>query len=87
MFAQYVYRYYEKYNFSFFQDHQQQTKTALLPPARATPAEIETSKAFKQFDIHQSSHHLYIGKIDLHLFDDSSNEGYTVFIFFTLIQF
>lgn len=31
----------------------------------------EASAAFKQFNIHQSSHHLYIGKIDLHLYDDT----------------
>uniref|UniRef100_A0A915EER1 Uncharacterized protein n=1 Tax=Ditylenchus dipsaci TaxID=166011 RepID=A0A915EER1_9BILA len=61
-------------NNPFLIDHQQKPKPALQVPSRGTAAEVEVSKAFKLFDIHQSSHHLYIGKIDLHLFDDSTSE-------------
>uniref|UniRef100_A0A0N5ABT9 Chorein_N domain-containing protein n=1 Tax=Syphacia muris TaxID=451379 RepID=A0A0N5ABT9_9BILA len=39
---------------------------------KLTPTSNLASKAFKNFDFEQTSMHLYVGKIDLHLCDDTS---------------
>ncbi|KAI1725770.1 UHRF1-binding protein 1-like [Ditylenchus destructor] len=65
----------EKNPFLINQPNQLQKTPLLTPSTRVAVPENEVSKVFKQLDIHQSSHHLHIGKIVLHLFDDSAEHA------------
>jgi hypothetical protein len=48
----------------------------MFTPKLTSPATSPSPlTAFRQFDIAQSSHHLIISRIDLHLCDDSALDG------------
>uniref|UniRef100_A0A183CWG1 Chorein_N domain-containing protein n=1 Tax=Gongylonema pulchrum TaxID=637853 RepID=A0A183CWG1_9BILA len=54
---------------------QNETKQLLSPPT--CKASNPVSSAFRNFDFEQTSYHVYVGKIDLHLCDDNlSSEDY-----------
>lgn len=60
-------------------DFQTQQHNQIKPPSATSRSSTPNlvSKAFRNFDFSQTSYHLYVGKIDLHLCDDANaSSGY-----------